>query len=168
MNSLTLHALCISFILLISPARIAAEDQPSALEKKTFESVEERRVYLALRMEHEQLKKERDLLEERKMELKRLEVEVDKKLEQLGRTREDIRKLLAEKDEKELARVMELSKIYEKMVPENAARLLMALDQKLAVGILEKMKVKAASAVLNKMDRKEAARLSTAFSKLDP
>ncbi|MDH4317014.1 MAG: hypothetical protein OEV64_01370 [Desulfobulbaceae bacterium] len=168
MNTHTVNALCIFFILLISPAGIVAEDQPSGLEKKTFESVEERRVYLALRMEHEQLKKERDLLEERKMELKRLEVEVDKKLEELGKTREDIRKLLAEKDEKEMARILELSKIYEKMVPENAARLLMALDQKIAVGILEKMKVKAASAVLNKMDRKEAARLSTAFSQLDP
>ena len=155
-------------IIMTPPRPLAAADENISLDEKTYESVEERRVYLALQLERESLTKERRLLEEKKLELKRLETEVDKKLEQLTQTRNEIKSLLVEKNEKETARIKELSKIYEKMDSESAARILMNLEQKLAVAILKRMKVKATSAALNKMDRKTAAALTAAFSKLDP
>ncbi|MDH3346560.1 MAG: hypothetical protein OEM02_00470 [Desulfobulbaceae bacterium] len=156
------------FLILITLSRPLAAADNISLEKKTYESVEERRVYLALQLERESLTKERSLLEEKKLELKRLETEVDKKLKQLTQTRNEIKNLLTEKDEKEAERIKELSKIYEKMDSESVAKILMNLEQKLAVAILKRMKVKSASAALNKMDRKKAASLTAAFSKLDP
>ena len=141
-----------------APARDGAEQQ--------FSSVEERRLLLALQQERLNLVKEREALENRKKDLKRLEVEVDKKLDQLQATRMRIEKLLEEKDAAELKKIKDLGKVYSKMSPEKAAGILANLDTELATAILENMKAKAAAKILNNMNRDKAAGLTKSFSTL--
>ncbi len=131
-----------------------------------YGSVEERRLLLALQQERQNLVKEREVLTNQKKDLKRLEAEVDKKLDQLQAMRMQIEQLLAEKDALELKRVRDLSKMYGKMSPDKAARIFSSLSQDLAISILENMKTKAAAKILNNMDRDKAAKLTTAFSTL--
>ena len=182
-----LFLLCFLLVLLaaLSPAAPAAEAtaptataadraaSPVGLEQaatgeRTYRSVEERRLVEALAEgEHSSLARQRQDLENRKIELKRLEAEVDKKLDQLGQLRLRIEQLLKQKDEAEQQRAAELAKMYEKMSAEKAAAVLASLDQELAIAILGRMKTKSAARILNSMERDRAAQLSTAFSTLD-
>jgi flagellar motility protein MotE (MotC chaperone) len=157
------------FLLLCPLSNAADKDiaaQKIAPEKQQVASVEERRLLLALQQERQDLIKEQESTKKRKKELKRLEAEVDKKLDQLEATRLQLKELLAEKDARELKRIRDLSKMYEKMSPEKAARIFSTLEQKLAIAILADMKTKAAAKLLNNMDRDKAAKLTTAFSSL--
>ncbi len=143
------------------------KDQPSVKTGKNYRSVEERRLLVALQEERTNLKNEREEVAKKKKTLKRLQEEVDKKLEELKQQRIGLEKLLAEKDVQELQRIRELSKMYEKMGADKAARVFGTLEQDLAVAILAKMKTKAAAKILNNMDREKAAALTTAFSTLE-
>lgn len=134
-------------------------------QEKQYGSVEERRIMESLPGESgSPFTKERDDLENKKKELKRIESEVDKKLEQLNQMRVQVEKLLAEKDVKESKKIQELAKMYEKMTAEKAAMILSAVDQDLAISILAKMKTKSAAKILNNIEREKAAKLSTAYS----
>ncbi|HEB68229.1 MAG TPA: hypothetical protein ENI88_01270 [Desulfobulbus sp.] len=157
------------FLLCLAHAATGAETVPknSPADDGQYGSVEERRLLLALQQERQNLIKEREVLKNQKKDLKRLEAEVDKKLDQLQTTRLQIEQLLAEKKAAELKRVRDLSKMYDKMSPDKAARIISTLDQELAVSILGNMKTKAAAKVLNNMDRDKAAKLTTAFSTLE-
>ena len=139
-------------------------DKPDAEEQ--IASVEQRRLLQALQSERQNILKERQEIQERKKELKRLEAEVDKKLDQLEEKRLELKKLLAEKEIREQKRIQELSKMYAKMSSEKAATILSALDEQLAISILAVMKTKAAAKILNNMDRDKAAKLTKAFSAL--
>ena len=140
-------------------------DTGKGVQEKQYGSVEERRVMESLPGENSSpLTKERDDLENKKKELKRLESEVDKKLDQLNQLRVHIEKLLAEKDAKELKRIQDLAKLYEKMSADKAATIIATVDQDLAISILAKMKTKSAAKILNNIDREKAAKLTTAFS----
>jgi len=143
------------------------EEQPPGETGKNYRSVEERRLLVALQEERINLKNEREELAKKKKTLKRLQEEVDKKLEELKQQRIELEKLLAEKDVQELQRIRELSKMYEKMGADKAARVFGTLEQDLAVAILAKMKTKSAAKILNNMDREKAAALTTAFSTLE-
>lgn len=146
----------------------ADQEEPTSMETgKSYSSVEERRLLVALQEERINLKNEREELAKKKKTLKRLQEEVDKKLEELKQQRIELEKMLAEKDAQELQRIQELSKMYEKMGAEKAASVFGNLEQDLAVAILAKMKTKAAAKILNNMDREKAAALTTAFSTLE-
>jgi len=168
---MTQRLLPLLLFLLLCPAHIATgaetvqKNPPAGGDQ--YGSVEERRLLLALQQERQNLVKEREVLKNQKKDLKRLEAEVDKKLDQLQATRLQIEQLLAEKNAAELKRVRNLGKMYEKMSPDKAARIFSTLSQDLAISILENMKTKAAAKVLNNMDRDKAAKLTTAFSTLD-
>ncbi len=144
----------------------AAGPATNTPDAPVFSSVEQRRVLQALQDERRNIQKERKELANRKKELKRLEAEVDKKLAQLETIRQEIKKLLAQKDAREQKRIRDLSKMYAKMSPDKAAAIISTLDQKLAVSLLADMKTKAAAKILNNMDRDKAAQLTTAFSSL--
>ncbi len=148
----------------------SADDQPAA--DGGIDSVEKRRILFSLQQERERLqaeyaKKEKNL-QMREIELKTLQEEVDKKLSDLQQLREKLDRLLVLKDDAEEKRVKGLSKMYEKMEPAKGARLLADLDQDLAVAILAGMKSKSAGGVLGNMAADDAARLSAAYSSLDP
>lgn len=149
---------------------VQAQPAPPSIPNETeaLSSVEERRLLESLRtMDSGPLAQERAALENRKMELKILEEEVDKKIEQLNQLRQQIEDLLAEKDAEELNRIEELARMYERMNTEKAAQILASIDEQLAVAILGEMRTKAAAGILNDMDREKAASLTRAFSTLD-
>lgn len=131
----------------------------SVEERRLMESINETTVTGAA--------SERENLENRKKELKRLEEEVDKKLDQLNQLRLNIEKLLAAKDAEEQKRISELAKMYEKMSAEKAAAVFTTLDKDLAIAILGQMKTKSAARILNNMERDKAAKLTTAFSAVE-
>ncbi|OEU73023.1 MAG: hypothetical protein BA874_13160 [Desulfuromonadales bacterium C00003068] len=74
--------------------------------------------------------------------------------------------MLVEKDAIELAKVQELSQMYNKMASAKAAQIISALDRELAIGILSGMKSKSAGKVLANIGGEQAAILSTAYSTL--
>ena len=171
-NSTMTHlstSLLLVFFLCLAHVATGAETTPetSTADEQQYGSVEERRLLLALQQERQNLINEREFIENKKKDLKRLEAEVDKKLDQLQTTRLQIEQLLEEKNAEELKRLRDLSKMYEKMSPEKAAKILGDLEQNLAVSILGNMKTKASAKILNNMDRDKAAQLTTAFSSLD-
>ncbi len=158
------------FLLLLfaqAPAQDKAADPPQSARSEPYSSVEERRIMESLQGGNAPFARERDELENRKMELKRLEGEVDKKIEQLNQLRVHVEKLLAQKNAEEEKRIAELAKVYEKMTAEKAAQIMGTVDQELAISILAKMKTKSAAKILNNMERDKAAKLTTAFSALD-
>ncbi len=169
MRTLLINLLTVLFIVLFSFSSLAEEKtftDPTSADPQ-YSSVEERRLLVALETERSNLARERKILEEKKKELKRLEIEVDKKLDLLVKTRQLIQQMITEKDEEELRKIKELSKMYDKMSADKAARVLSSLEQNLAIAILENMKTKTAAKVLNSMERDKAARLTTAFSNLE-
>ena len=148
----------------------AAENQPKSQKSQEpqYQSVEERRLMEAIdETTATGAASERENLESRKKELKRLEDEVDKKLDQLNQLRLNIEKLLAAKDAEEQKRIGELAKMYEKMTAEKAAAIFSTLDKDLAIAILGQMKTKSAARILNNMERDKAAKLTTAFSAVE-
>jgi len=143
-----------------------AEESVDEAETSQNSSVEERRILASLKEERATLAAREKLLNTREMGLKTLQTEVDKKLNELRRLREEVEKLVAQKDEEENARILNLSKVYEKMDPTKAASIIATLKTDLAVDILANMKQKSAGKILNNLEGEKAASLSVAFSKL--
>jgi flagellar motility protein MotE (MotC chaperone) len=161
------HILVFLLLLLIMVPANLSGGQPSAdMQSDQSNSVEERRILDALRQERNELMARERLLNAREMELNSLQVEVDKKLNELRRMREEVEELVAQVNEEENARILNLSKMYEKMEPAKAAEVLATLKTELAVKILANMKQKSAGKILNNLDDAKAATLSVAFSKL--
>lgn len=151
-------------ILVISPSAIAQEEQQ-------YSSVEERRIYDSIVEERDNLKKEREDITLRKMELKTLEEGVDKKLAELDGKLAELKKLqdriaslLQEKTADETQKRKDLASIYEKMDPGKAAMAMSGLDPQLAAELLANMKVKSAAKVLDASTKQKATELSTRFS----
>ncbi|MDD2557215.1 MAG: hypothetical protein RBR43_03800 [Desulfuromonadaceae bacterium] len=131
-----------------------------------IESVEERRLLAELKQNRYLLDEKERELQNRELELNILQGEVDKKLDQLERLREQVEKMLAQKDEQELERINQLSQMYNRMEPAQAAEILLELDTQLAVGILGGMKARSAGTVLENMQGEKAAQISTAYATL--
>ena len=154
----------------LSPYRldkVFAGDVPAIATPGT---VEERRLVYNLDQERtrlqEEYQKRLQQLDQREIELKTLSQEVEKKLTELQKLRESMQQLLAAKSAAEAKRVKELSMIYAKMSPAQAALLLPDLEQKLAVAILEGLSPKASAKIMDNLSPKDATRLSTAYSTL--
>jgi flagellar motility protein MotE (MotC chaperone) len=158
--------LVVAFLITPSVENIsqALEDGPP--REPLIRSVEERRVLAAIDEQRNRLREKEEILQQKEMELKTLEREVDKKMDELRKTREEAAALLEKKNEAESKRLRDLSAMYEKMAPEKAAALLVNVEESLAVDILAGMKSKTAGRVLGNMERDKAARLSRAYSKL--
>jgi len=141
------------------------------VKEKTFQSVEERRIFALMQEERQQLEQERKDLNLREKELKTLETSVDKKIAEIDTKLEDLRNLqkkietlLAEKTVEEKRRIKNLSAIYEKMSPDRAALAMSGMDPTLATELLTNMKPKSAAKVLNMLDRQKTSQLSTTFT----
>lgn len=165
-----LFMLPLLMLVLISVQGVA-EDYPDMVDgiqalETEIGSVEERRLIVQLRERKQKNEAEALALKKERNELKLLRLEVDKKLDELNVLRIEIQGLLAKKDAIELAKVEELSQIYNKMDPVRAAQIIRELDQELAIGILAGMKAKSAGKILANIGGEEAAILSTAYSTL--
>ena len=153
-------------IFAISPHNLASGEIVAKPDLEQSRSVEERRILSSLLEEKTKIAARKKLLDAREMELKTLQTEVDKKLNELKRMREEVKKLFAQKETEENARILNLSKVYEKMDPAKAARVIATLETELAVDILANMKQKSAGKILNNLEGEKAATLSVAFSTL--
>ncbi|MCF6178991.1 MAG: hypothetical protein L3J63_06340 [Geopsychrobacter sp.] len=152
--------LCL-MLLLLSTQSLAAVKQ-----EKAPSSVEERRIRSAIEEQYNQIQKDGDHLKVKQMQLKTLQLEVDKKLVQMNNLRQELLKLLNRKQDEEGKRVVELGKIYEKMNSMKAADLIKGLNPRLAIELLGTMNKKNAGKILDNLDRKTATKLSTGFTQL--
>jgi len=180
--------ICLPLMPLASPTPSTAAEQPKeegkpekqeappaeAPQEKTYSSVEERRLYDTLERERAGLQEKIKVLADKEKELKTLEQEVDKKFEQMEKKLQELKivqqkteELLARKDQEELKKIQELSKMYSKMDPEKAAQTLSVLaDQQLAADIIAGMKTKSAAKVMEQLDKLKASSLTTTLSTL--
>lgn len=175
---------CLSLAALLYPATsITAEGQKETSsvaaetdQKKSYSSVDERRLFNTLEKERAGLQEKIKVLADKEKELKTLRQEVDKKFEQMDNKIKELKKvqqkteeLLALKDQAELNKIKELSNIYAKMSPEKAALALNSLgDQQLAADLIANMKTKSAAKILEQLDKLKAAALTTRLSTLAP
>jgi len=154
-------------IAVFSHSSIFAED----IQEKTYDSVEERRIFALMENERQELQRDRQDLELRENELKTLEAsvdnkikEIDNRLEKLKTLQRKIEKLLAEKTKREKERIEDLSAIYEKMVPARAALAMSRMEPVLATDLLANMKPKAAARILDMLDKQKTSQLSNTFT----
>jgi len=138
----------------------------SLVDDRQISSVEERRILVSIEDEYAKLDEKEAKIDAREMQLKTLEVEVDKKLAAMQSLRDELVKLLDQKEEVEDERVGELSRIYEKMNPQKSAILIKELDHQLAVELLLGIKKKTAGKILDSLDAETATTLSKAFTEI--
>ncbi len=151
--------------------QVQAADE--AVEKDSFDSVEERRIDNTIRQERANIRKEQEEMDLHKKELKSLEEGVDKKLADMDRKLEELQNLqkkietlLVAKTAAEKKRMNNLAIIYEKMAPAKAALAMSGLEEKLAADLLASMKAKSAAKILDQLAKQKATELSTTFSTL--
>jgi len=144
---------------------LSAQPAAAAVTKEVLPtSVEERRIRSAIEEQYNRIQKEGDQMKVEQMQLKTLQLEVDKKLVQMQNLRQELSLLLNRKQAEEGKRVTELSKIYEKMSSIKAADLIKSLEPKLAIELLAAMNKKNAGKILDNLDRKTATKLSSGFA----
>lgn len=148
-------------LLLPSPGAAATLDAP-------FTSVEERRIITAIDAEHERLEERRAALDRRELQLNSLAAEVDKKIAAMQSLRDELQRLLARRNDEDNQRVAELSLIYERMSPQQAAVLISELETDLAVSLLLGIRKKTAGQIMEQLDPEAALRLSRAFTDRSP
>lgn len=152
-------------LILCLPSGLSAAAGGAAGESPS--SVEERRLQQSIQDELARLGEREELLRLRELELKTLEQEVDKKLAEMKKSREELSELLRQKGVEEQNRTRELSRMYGKMEAAKAASLLTTLDEPLAIEILSGLKAKTAGRILNNMEQETAARLSKGYSTVE-
>jgi len=148
-----------SILLLQSPLFSFTSDEQ-------FTSVEERRILAAIKERDERLSAREEQLQGRELELKTLEDEVDKKIAAMQRLRTELNELLDQRDAKENARIEELSMIYERMNPQQAALLISELETGMAVNLLLGIKKKTAGQIMERLNAETAIKLSKAYTDL--
>ena len=138
----------------------------SFTDGEQFASVEERRILAAIQERNERLGEREEQLEKRELQLKTLEAEVDKKIAAMQQLRNELNQLLDRRDAEEEERIFELSLIYERMNPQQAAVLISELETQLAVNLLLGIKKKTAGQIMERLNAETAIRLSKAFTDL--
>lgn len=96
--------------------------------------------------------------------LQQQEVELQKRIEELNEIRRSVASKLKDRVKEDNQSIDKLVGIYSNMKPQNAAYLLMQLEEDLAVKVLKKMKKQVAGKVLNFLDPKKAKVLSEMYS----
>jgi len=111
----------------------------------------------------EDLVKREALLKEREKKLEALRASVEKELAQLLTIQSEIKAHLEKQVEERKAKSKYLAKMYSSMKAKKAAKLLVELDEALAVRVLKLMKPEVAGQILTYLDPKKAARLTKEF-----
>tara|TARA_B100001248_G_scaffold262689_1_gene260940 strand:+ start:3719 stop:4468 length:750 start_codon:yes stop_codon:yes gene_type:complete len=124
-------------------------------EIRIFQGLEERRKEL------DQREKNLNALAD---EIQSQRQDLDKKLAEIKKIREDISSALSTEVNKDEKRVQKLVEVYSNMKPALAAKLFEELDEKLAIEILGKMKKANAANILNYIEPAKARRLSEKYA----
>lgn len=96
--------------------------------------------------------------------LKKIEAEIDVKLVALEARQSELQQWISKREAMLKAAAKELVDIYAKMDPEAAAKQLAELDTTTATSVIRQLSPRGASAILNVMEAKQAARLAKAIA----
>jgi flagellar motility protein MotE (MotC chaperone) len=143
-------------------------DEPILEEEKKVElpskmptvNPETFRMFETIEKKNRELKRREEELRIKELRIKAIETKVSKDLEKIEKGISESKKQLGIQDEKIKENVEALVKVYSSMKPEEAANLIEAIDDDLALRIVAGMKSKIAGKVLSKLDVKVAKRIS--------
>ena len=125
-----------------------------AVNPETFRMIE------TIEKKNRELKRREEELRIKELRIKAIEAKVSKDLEKIEKGISESKQQLGIQDEKTKENVEALIKVYSSMKPEEAANLIEAIDDDLALRIVAGMKSKIAGKVLSKLDVKVAKRIS--------
>ena len=143
-------------------------DEPILEEEKKVElptkmptvNPETFRMFETIEKKNRELKRREEELRIKELRIKAIETKVSKDLEKIEKGISESKQQLGIQDEKTRENVEALVKVYSSMKPEEAANLIEAIDDDLALRIVAGMKSKIAGKVLSKLDVKVAKRIS--------
>ncbi|MBT6410721.1 MAG: hypothetical protein HOK16_14750 [Nitrospina sp.] len=128
--------------------------QMPAVSPETFRMIE------TIENKNRELKEREEALRIRETRLKALETKIRKDLDKIEKNISESKEQMGIQDEKTKENVEALIKVYSSMKPEEAANLVEAIDEGLALQIISGMKSKIAGQVLSNLDVKVAKRIS--------
>lgn len=134
-----------------------------ASENKTVSAVNNTRPVIADEDKKNNLAlilKQKAELKAQQEELAAVGVDINNKIEQLTRLREEIKLDLARKETIDGQKIKHLIKAYSAMKPQSAAELIGKLDNDFAVELLLQMKGEAVGAILSNLDKDKAAKIT--------
>ena len=134
--------------------KIQLPGQMPAVSPETFRMIE------TIENKNRELKKREDELRIKQTRLEALEAKVRKDLDKIEKSIFESKEQMGIQDEKTKENVEALIKVYSSMKPEDAANLVEAIDEGLALQIISGMKSKIAGQVLSNLDVKVAKRIS--------
>ena len=125
-----------------------------AVSPETFRMIE------TIESKNRELKQKEEELRLKQIRLEALEAKVQKDLQKIEQSISESKEQIGFQDEKTKENVEALIKVYSSMKPEEAANLVEAIDEDLALKIISGMKSKIAGQVLSNLDVKVAKRIS--------
>ena len=134
--------------------KIQLPGQMPAVSPETFRMIE------TIENKNRELKKREEELRIKQTRLEALEAKVRKDLNKIQKSISESKQQMGFQDEKTKENVEALIKVYSSMKPEQAASLVEAIDEGLALQIISGMKSKIAGQVLSNLDVKVAKRIS--------
>ena len=134
--------------------KVQLPSQAAAVNPETLRMIE------TIENKNRELKKREEELGLKEVRLKALEAKVRKDLKKIEQSLAESKEQMGIKDEKTKENIEALIKVYSSMKPEEAANLVEAIDEDLALKIVSGMKSKIAGQVLSKLDVKVAKRIS--------
>ena len=134
--------------------KIQLPGQMPAVSPETFRMIE------TIENKNRELKKREEELRIKQTRLEALEAKVRKDLDKIEKSISESKEQMGIQDERTKKNVEALIKVYSSMKPEEAANLVEAIDEGLALQIISGMKSKIAGQVLSNLDVKVAKRIS--------
>ena len=134
--------------------KIRLPGQMPAVSPETFRMIE------TIENKNRELKKREEALRLKEVRLEALEAKVRKDLDKIEKSISESKEQMGIQDERTKKNVEALIKVYSSMKPEDAANLVEAIDEGLALQIISGMKSKIAGQVLSNLDVKVAKRIS--------
>ncbi len=146
---------------------VAAKEETKKLPKKVSKGgeVSDNTKYI------QHLEERKAALDEKEKQLKELEeklqlekVALGKKVEELEAKRRDIASKLESRVQEDEESLKKLVDMYTNMKPQNAAQVMVSLDDELAINVLKRMKKQTAGNILNFMPPQKAKSLSEKYT----
>ena len=134
--------------------KVTLPTEMPAVNPETFRMIE------TIEKKSRELKRREEELRIKELKIKAIEAKVSKDLEKIEKELSESKKQLGMQDKNNKKNVEALIKVYSTMKPEEAANLIEAIDDDLALKIVSGMKSKIAGKVLSKLDVKVAKRIS--------
>jgi flagellar motility protein MotE (MotC chaperone) len=119
-----------------------------------------------LERQREELARREERLQRREADLTNLSADVEARLEQLARLKEELKSLLVERDKRRNKQIKLLVQVYSNMKAEKAAGLIDKLDDQVVVEIFSQMPSENAGKILSFVEPEKAARISQRLAEL--